>query len=210
MAHSFLNSLSDDQIKKMDTEINSGTSLAKVAKMMQEKWKVLDHLTPGSLAKNLGRYRDDVLDNQLITRIKDKGGLDFTKETITGVDIAEEMIFVAKAMKGRLLKLYEKEESLPVLLNDVTKHLEAYANHLTKMANLFMDMGFIKKATREMEGLLSLDEVTGTVSFKLTERTPQLLEDLKNQYAPVIEGSARDVTPEPTFEEAVQAHEDTL
>lgn len=211
MAHKFLNSLTASQVKKMDAEINKGTPLSQVAKILQNKWKVLEHMTPASLAKTLARYRDDVLENQLIERIKEAGGLDYTKETIAGVDIADEMLFVAKAMKGRLLKLYEKEESLPVLLNDVTKHLEAYANHLTKMANLFMDMGFIKKATREFEGLLNVDETSGVVSFKVTERTPQMLEDLKAKYGPAtIEGSARNVTPEPTFEEADAASHDTL
>ncbi len=119
--------LAIEQIKEVNSMLLAGESALIVATKIKKDWGLLPDISEEALRKQVSRYREELMSH---TPLNEQ-----PKESVK-VNCIKELLQLVPMQKKRLLKLYAKEEELPVLDREVTAEMAHYTKMLMELAKL--------------------------------------------------------------------------
>jgi hypothetical protein len=139
---------------------------------------LLKDLQPGSLKKNLERYRAKDLADRVVSELKGKlpvsGGM---KKVVLAIDSLEELVEI---QRGRLEKLLLKEKQMPagILLGQTKDEIRLLKDTLVELGKLQLETGIMRRAPKTMSGTLT-DAQSGEIKhFTWSEEQAKLFQQL--------------------------------
>lgn len=181
--HAFkrLAELGDAVVEEVDRRLLSGEAPSSVARYLQEDCGLLKDLKPGSVKKNLERYRAHDLKDRVVEELADKArgkGLTTIKRKLVAMDELEDLVAI---QKGRLGKLLVKERSLPegIVLKQASDEVRLLKETLVELGKLQLETGVMIRAPKKVTGSV-MDPATGDVThFAWTEEQEALFRQLE-------------------------------
>lgn len=168
--HQLLRTLPEERLNEVAELIRSGTKIAPIAKTIQTVWKLLPDEKPTTVEKALARFRDDLAATTVMKKLISTGAIDDVTKLAQKVDVMNEMQQLYALQKLRISKLFEREEMLPMLMDQLGKEITRGNQMLAAIATQQFDMGLVHRAPK----VSNLKQMADG-SYQLTENS----EDLK-------------------------------
>jgi hypothetical protein len=174
-----LQELGPDIVAQVDDRLLSSETCSAVASWMQNELGVLKDLKPGSLKKNLERYRASDLADRVVQEIKAKVPMSGVKKTLIAIDGLEDLVEI---QRGRLEKLLMKEATLPagILLGQTKDEIRLLKDTLVELGKLQLETGIMRRAPKTLSGTVT-DQASGEVKhFTWSEEQSKLYAQLES------------------------------
>jgi hypothetical protein len=157
-AHTILTkTLGPERMAMVDSRLLNGETCEAIARTIKLDWKLLTGSTMNTIAKALGRYKKDCLVGKLVLMADPTAPR--LSEFADKVDVLENLTKLVELQQTRVTKAIHAENTLhPGLLDRKTRYeVELLGNLYTKLADLQMDLGLLRKvpAKLQIEGLAS-------------------------------------------------------
>jgi hypothetical protein len=172
-----LHTLDPAVVEEVNKRLLGGDTPSNVAKYLQEELGLLTDLKPGSVKKNLERYRSVDLQaavvQEIVEKVKGKNVANTHKRLIA----LDEMELICTIQKTRVEKLLLKEQSLPggILLKQTTDELRLLKEATTELSKMQLETGIgMKRAPKTVHGMVTNEEGE-TRQFTWTEEADKLL-----------------------------------
>lgn len=166
-------SLGEQRVTQIDMALHKGTPASEVTRMIQEEWGEFKDVKPGTLKKQLERYRAEYLDTNIVAAMKleerNPARARKTIERMKSFDVMEELLKLAKIQRKRIKKVMLHESPMPILLNNIKYELKTYLDILGKYAELSLETGLIRRAPKQITGivgLVSAEDTSGLLDFE--------------------------------------------
>lgn len=180
--------LSTEQRQEVDLLLMKGASPMDVADLIMNQWGLYQNeVKLESFAKQLQRYRRRQLDPGLERgyRRAHKRGAPELDAFNTNINVMEELGQLILTHKQRIYKLLEREKTMPVLLSDVRHEMKELVNMLKVLADLQLETGVLKRAPKQVSGMLqlmSVGEEQARLDFEQNIQTTQELRGLVDDF----------------------------
>jgi len=172
-----IRSMGADKVDRMEVMLVQGMSCPKVAKKIQDEWKLLQDIKTGTLTKQILRYKKEVLDSKLHSKLlikttednKDTKGTDVKQyktviKTTTKLDVIDALEDLILLQNHRVAKVFTMEESLPTLMGTLRYELKELRDMIKQLSDLKFDLGLVKRQPKKIVGSIDL-------------HSPEVLED---------------------------------
>ena len=176
-----LQSLGTATVEEVNRRLLAGDSPSSVAKWLQEDLQVLKDLQPGSVKKNLERYRaadlKDMVVSQVVDTVKGKSVAGIKKKLIAMEEL-EEMVCI---QRSRFDMVYFKEQKMPegILLKQASDEARLLKEMLVELGKLQLETGVMARAPKKITG--QVVGADGEVKeFSWTEEQERLYRELDN------------------------------
>lgn len=135
----------------------------------------------------LDRHRQKGLKDRMTKAMTSREtNADNIAQRINVLDTMERMVL---QQQTRMEKIYTKEAAGPLLMDTVSKEMDRTVDYLTKLSNLYFEVGIMARAPKVMKGVIASQEMAGSdpirssriVSFELTEEELPLIEGIRNE-----------------------------
>lgn len=181
--HAFkrLHELPKPTVEEVENRLLAGEPPSSIAHWLQNELGVFKDLQPGSLKKNLERYRAIDLKNKVIsdltknTKGKTVAGL---KRKFLAIDELEELVLI---QKGRLEKVLLKEAQLPegILMKQATDEARLLKETLVELGKMQFEAGVMVRAPKKVSGQVYDPNTGETREFTWTEEQERLFRTLE-------------------------------
>ncbi len=167
--------LGSDRLGIIDSMLTNGDSPAIVAAHIQDDWGQCLTVKPGTLEKQVLRYRTDVLEPKLVMAAEaavEKGTLNTEsmskfRET---VDVMEKLNESINMQWARIQKAYAKE----LLKGDkgkldpsINKELRPFTDMCRVLAGLQLETGVVRRVPKQVQGFFQQLDTTELQDFRL-------------------------------------------
>jgi hypothetical protein len=162
--------LGSDRMGIIDAKLTQGDSTMSVAEHIQFEWNQCTSVKIGTLDKQIGRYRKDILEPRLVAAANkaSENGTKVTKEMKAfneTVDVQDMLTQSVTMQWARISKMYAKEVGKgPDAKVDpnINKELRPFTDMCRVLANLQLETGVLRRVPKQVQGFfqqLSGDEV---------------------------------------------------
>jgi HAMP domain-containing protein len=172
-----------EKLEEIDKAIRAGRPATQIADLIQEEYEMLTELPREHLAQQIRRHAKSYLDLMVQEKMLNLDSRTRYRVLAESIDFAEEMNAIAMMFKSRVYKLFARDIEMPLPMPTLRAELEAYANHLGKMARIFMDLGLIDKPPMTLSGVMEADTSTGTLKFTLSDGWQDSLKHMREEFA---------------------------
>jgi len=166
-----LKKIGDARLAEIGNMLTAGYSTNRVVKTIQEDWGVLTKTSSATLKRYVRAFRQELLNDSiqvmLVKTLPDK-----RKSSLNAM---EELNAACLKQRRRVKKVMSREESSPLLLEQVSKELMNYFIMLEKLVKIKMDIGEIKRVPKEVGLTLSNGE-DNVVGVHVTEEVTKAIE----------------------------------
>lgn len=161
--HKVILSLAKDKLEDVETALRSGKTGADVAKIIQNDWKLLPHVSYTNLVRYINRYKSEEIDEKLVEAIFGGKTENQLVKTAKGMDVLEEMLTLATIQRQRVAKVFTAEKNMSHMITDQTSRvIRDYSDLLEQIAKLQLETGILKRAPKIVAG--QIENSDGSVS----------------------------------------------
>ena len=184
-------SLPQDQYDEIVGMFERGVPATRVAQIIHEKWDVLHSMNRASLIRTLQRFNDIVVKGELVRRVVAHALPLHQKELAHRVEVIDELEELARIQKGRLHKMLAREAQAPMLIKQVSDEARILADLLSKIGQLHLDTGVLRRAPKHILGTVT-DDAGKVTEFSVHEEVAELMKVIDDvEYKVVDQGRRR-------------------
>jgi hypothetical protein len=192
-----LTGLGQAKLDIIESMLIKNTSAPKVVAKIQEEWKLLTDMKPGTLQKQLVRYKKDKITPHLHSKVlipSDTKGTEDKVDTLTiftpvdkRIDAHTALTELVEMQMMRMQKLYNKEHGAPLLFDAMRKEMGLMKDLLNQLSDLQFDLGLLKKVAPIQKHLIGSFSMTDTEVQQLHVESKEDNEQLAIATQKVIE-----------------------
>lgn len=135
--------LGKDRVGALNTALAAGTSTIKLAQKIQWEWKALTNVKTATLAKQLTRYRAEMIPELVVAVVPGTGALvEYTQPPT--FDFLDELEKLVTTQWERLQLGIAKERQLGYTMASVSREVMAMLNLLIQLAKLQFELGVLE------------------------------------------------------------------
>jgi len=174
-AYTRLRGLGPERMATIEYRMLRGDGPVLVARLIQEEWGEFQDVKHHTLVKQLARYKESELSNQMAL-LKDSPDAEKRTEILDKLDkqldVAQEMAELIGIQKKRLKKGLDFEEKMPTLSKQLNMEVRLLKDTLNDLGKLQLETGILHRAAHRLDA---------RVTHETTERGYQNLEFEKDQ-----------------------------
>lgn len=200
-----LAALGDERLRAIDGYLLAGDSPAKIAEVIQRDWGEFEDVQPGTLSKQIARYRAAVIEPRLVEvtgRAQEKGVSVFraARDLRGNIDVMKELEGLIEMQLARVQKAYEMERDKPLLMDMVSREVAPTLALLKELGGMHLEVGVLRRAPKTIKGSMRPSSDGFGVEFDATESSDEVFRLTMGRAVEIIEG---------TYTEESSAHSDS-
>lgn len=149
-----LRGLGPERMSTIEYRLLRGDGPTAVARLIQDEWKEYTDVKEATLIKQLVRYTESELANQMALH-KDEPDSEKRQELITKLDeqlsVVDEMAALVKVQKDRLEKGLKFEKKMPTLSSHVNTEVRLLKDTLKDLAHVQLETGILHRASHKVD-----------------------------------------------------------
>ena len=188
----------------MNSMFYENVSVARIIQTMKEGWGLFKDVSDSALSKYLYRYKWEVIDKQLAVPAKvlekeEKKASAMLVAARNQIDALEEAAQLVVVQKARVQKLLVRENTMPMLFNQLGTEMKTLATFIQQYSNLAFELGIMVRVPKTSTITGPKGEVTQIVESDGRDRVlfhmenAKQLEEAAADFMRVLEGELVEV-----------------
>jgi len=183
-----LQNLGPERLALVESMMMQNITMKKIAEHVQEVMGECKEVKLESLAKQMYRYKQQVMDPRMIVQADNvpQELKDFVLHKAgERLDVVKEMEHYVIVQKQRVEKLLSRERPVPITMDRVSAEMKLLQSQLTDLADVYMDTGVIRRVPRNFTGNINLTtdpEPVGTSSEDADRMLSEVIDLVESQH----------------------------
>ena len=165
-----LYALSTERLEALDAMLMKGMTGVAAADIVVNEWKVYPKKDKSAVAKQITRYRNEVIEPNIVARVKSSDGTPQGRALVEAkmgdIDVLMGMSELIELQKKRINRLSPREEKMPMLMASLRDEIRLLFDMYKGCGQLQLDIGVLRRAPKQITGHFHLDDDRDMVNFE--------------------------------------------